>query len=127
MARHYYRTNVPLPIMIIWWVFLGICVVIYGAYDAIFKAPERRAQAEAQATWERQHYNGWQLEQKYPTQSDIEHGIFYDRYDRKSCTTKGYPGYDPCPAQQYYVNGVLSTPPVETQGDNSDKPVRKKR
>jgi hypothetical protein len=124
MARHYYRTNVPLPVMIIWWVFLGVCVVIFLIYDAVFKAPERRAQAEAQATWERQHYNGWKLEQR-SSQSDIEHGIFYDRYDQKTCTTRGYPGYDPCPPQQYYSNGVLSAPPVETQ-DNVRKPVKKK-
>ena len=127
MARHYYRTNVPLPIMIIWWVFLGICFVVFMIYDAIFKAPERKAQVEAQVLWERQHFNGWKLEQKYPSQSDIEHGIFFDRYDQKTCTTKSYPGYDPCPTQQYYSNGMLSTPPVETQDDNSRKPVKKKR
>jgi hypothetical protein len=84
MARHYYRTNVPLPIMILWWVFIGICAVIFMIHDAIFKAPERKAQAEAQATWERQHLNGWRLEQKYPSQSDIDHGIFYDRMEQKS-------------------------------------------
>ncbi len=127
MARHYYRTNVPLPIMIIWWVFLGACFVVFMIYDAVFKAPERKAQAEAQVLWERQHFNGWQLEQKYPSQADIEHGLFYDRYDQKTCTTRGYPGYDPCPPQQYYSNGVPSMPPVETPDDNSRKPVKKKR
>jgi len=96
-------------------------------YDAIFKAPERKAQAEAQAVWERQHYSGWKLEQqKYPSQNDIEHGIFYDRYDQKTCTTKSYPGYDPCPPQQYYSNGVLSSPPVETQVETSHKPTKRK-
>ncbi len=113
--------------MIIWWVFLGICFVVFMIYEAVFKAPQRKAQAEAQATWERQNFNGWKLVQKYPSQSDIEHGLFYDRYDQKKCTTRGYPGYDPCPAQQYYSNGVPSTPPVETQDDNSRKPVKKKR
>ena len=127
MARHYYRTNVPLPVMIIWWVFLGICVVIYGIYDVIFKAPERKAQAEAQATWERQHYNGWKLEQKVPTQSEIEHGIFYDRYEQKNCTTRSYPGYDPCPAQQYYINGVPSQPPEETPVETPRKPTKKRQ
>jgi hypothetical protein len=36
MARHYYRTNVPLPIMIIWWVFLGVCdvIIMVGAFEA---------------------------------------------------------------------------------------------
>jgi hypothetical protein len=127
MARHYYRTNVPLPVMIVWWVFLGICVVIYGAYDVIFKAPERRARAEAQATWEQQHFNGWKLEQKYPSQSDIEHGIFFDRYEGKTCTTRNYPGYDPCPAQQYYINGMVSQPPAETPADAPRKPQKQKR
>jgi hypothetical protein len=127
MARHYYRTNVPLPVMILWWGFLGVCFVIFMIYDAIFKAPERRAQAEAQTTWDRQHFNGWKLEQKYPSQGDIEHGLFFDRYDGKTCTTKGYPGYDPCPAQQYYSNGVLSAPPAETPDDVPRKPVKKRR
>jgi hypothetical protein len=53
MARHYYRTNVPLPIMIVWWVFLGACALIFMIYDAVFKAPERKERAEAQAQWER--------------------------------------------------------------------------
>src|SRR5215469_2571257 len=44
---------------------------------SIFKAPARNARAEAQATWERQHFNRWKLEQTYPSQSDIEHGIFF--------------------------------------------------
>jgi len=113
--------------MIIWWVFLGICVVIFMIYDAVFKAPERKAQAEAQVLWERQHFNGWKLEQKYPSQADIEHGLFFDRYDQKTFTTRSYPGYDPCPAQQYYLNGVASTPPVENQNENSRKPVKKTR
>jgi len=111
--------------MILWWGFLGVCGIIFLAYDAVFKAPERKAQAEAQRTWERQHFNGWRLEQKYPSQSDIEHGILYDRMELKSCTTKGYPGYDQCAAQQYYSSGVPTAPPVETQ-DNTRKPVRKK-
>ena len=127
MARHYYRTNVPLPIMIIWWCFLGVCVVLFSIYDAVFKAPERKAQAEAQATWERQHYNGWKLEQKYPTHNEIERGIFFDRYDQKTCTTKGYPGYEPCPPQQHYSNGVPSLAPVETLDDIQRKPAKKKK
>jgi hypothetical protein len=126
MARHYYRTNVPLPVMILWWGFLGVCVVILMAYNAIFKAPEQRAQAEAQRTWERQHLNGWRLEQKYPGQSDIEHGIFFDRMEQKSCTTKGYPGYDSCPGQLYYVNGAPSSPPIDAPVETSRKPIRKK-
>ena len=125
MARHYYRTNVPLPIMIVWWGFLGVCVVIFMIYDALFKAPERKAQAEAQMQWERQHFNGWRLEQKYPLESDIEHGIFHDRLDQKSCTTKGYPGYDKCPPQMYYVNGAPSEPPVEIP-DAPQKSLKKK-
>ena len=110
--------------MILWGVLLGACAVIFMIY-AIFKAPERRAQAEAQATWERQHYNGWKLEQNYPTHSDIEHGIFFDRYDQKTCTTRGYPGYDPCPPQQYYLNGMPSQPPAETQVDTPRKSTKK--
>jgi hypothetical protein len=125
MARHYYRTNVPLPVMILWWGFLGVCAVIFMIYDAIFKAPERKSRAEAQTTWEREHYNGWKLEQKYLSRSDIEHGIFFDRYDQKSCTTVGYPGYDPCPPQQYYINGTPSQPPVATQDNARPKPKKK--
>jgi len=126
MARHYYRTNVPLPIMVIWWVFLGVCAVIFMIYDAVFKAPERRERAEAQAQWERQHFNGWKLEQTYPSKDEIEHGVFFDRYNSKNCTTRSYPGYDPCPPQQYYVNGMPSEPPVETP-DAPQKPLKKKR
>lgn len=126
MPRHYYRTNVPLPVMILWWGFLGVCAVIFMIYNAIFKAPEQRAQAQAQKTWERQHFNGWRIEQKYPAESDIEHRIFYDRLEQKSCTDKGYPGYDPCPVQLYYVNGAPSSPPVETPVETSRKPTKKK-
>jgi hypothetical protein len=111
--------------MIVWWGFLGVCVIVFAIYDAIFKAPEQRAQAEAQRIWERQHFNGWRLEQKYPSDSDIEHGIFYDRLEQKSCTDKGYPGYDSCAAQLYYVNGAASSPPVETPVE-TPKPTRKK-
>jgi hypothetical protein len=125
MARHYYRTNVPLSAMIVWWGFLAVCIIIFAAYNAIVKEPERRAQAEAQRTWERQHFNGWKLEQKHPAQSDIEHGIFYDRMEQKSCTTKGYPGNPPCPTQLYYVNGVPGSPPVQAPVETSHKPLKK--
>jgi hypothetical protein len=111
MARHYYRTNVPLPVMIIWWVFLGICFLVYGAYDAVFQAPERRARQQAQAQWDRDHFNGWRLEQSY----DPEHGIFYDKLDKKTCTIKGYPGYPPCPAQQYFVEGRPQSAPTKAE------------
>lgn len=126
MARHYYRTNVPLPVMIVWWVFLGACAVVFIIYDAVFKAPERKTQAEAQAVWERQHFNGWRLEQKYPSQSNIEHGLFFDGLTRKTCTTKGYPGYDPCPMQQYYIEGQPGSPPVETPDNTPRKPQKKR-
>jgi len=92
--------------MLIWWVFLGICVLCYSCYDAVFNAPTRRAQEQAQAQWDRDHFNGWRLEQTYPTSDEIMHGLFHDKLDKKTCTTKGYPGYPACPAQQYFVNGT---------------------
>ena len=94
-------------------------------YDAIFKAPERKAQAEARATWERQHFSGWRLEQKYPSQSDTEHGLYFDGLNQKTCTAKAYPGYDPCPPQMYYVNGVVSAPPVAITPDEAPRKTKK--
>jgi len=107
MGRHYYRTNIPFPVMLIWWVFLGICVVMYSCYDAVFNAPTRRAQQQAQAQWDHDHFNGWRLEQGY----DTEHGLLYDKLDKKTCTTKGYPGYPACPLQQYFLDGSPHSPP----------------
>lgn len=112
MAKHYYRTNVPLPVMIVWWVFLGICMLVYGAYDALFQAPERHAQEHAQAQWDRDHFNGWRLEQQYPTDADIQHGLFFDNLNKERCTVKAYPGYPACPAQQYYVDGKPQSAPA---------------
>jgi hypothetical protein len=102
MARHYYRTNVPLGVMFIKWIGLGILVLGYMAYDACFKAPQRETQRVAQAQWDRQHFNGLRLEkQAY----DTEHGLYFDKLNKETCTTVGYPGYPACPVQQYFVNG----------------------
>ena len=99
MARHYYRTNVPLPIMIIKWVGLGILGLCFLAYDACVNGPKRHAQAQ----WDREHFNGWRLEkQTY----DTEHGLYFDKLNKETCTTIGYPGYPACPTQQYFVNGT---------------------
>jgi hypothetical protein len=87
--------------MLIWWAFLGICVLVYGCYDALFQAPERHAREQAQEQWDRDHFNGWPLEQSYDTQ----HGLFYDKLDKQACTAKGYPGYPACLTQTYYVDG----------------------
>jgi hypothetical protein len=95
--------------MIVWWVFLGACVVVYGLYHAVVYGPEEKARAQAQAQWDRQHFNGWRLEKSY----DDEHGILFDKLDKKKCTAKGYPGYDPCPSQQYFVDGTPQEPPAE--------------
>lgn len=102
MARHYYRTNVPLPVMILWWGFIGICALIYGCYDAVFKAPEREAVISAQQKWDREHFNGWRLQER---SYEREHGLYDDRRDGGACTISGYPGYKACPLQQYFVNG----------------------
>jgi hypothetical protein len=108
MARHYYRTNVPLPVMVLWWVFCGICVLIYGCYDYVFQKPQRDVTAQAQVQWERRHLNGWRLEQSY----DAEHGLFRDRMNNgETCTTKAYPGYPTCPPQQYFIDGNPQAPP----------------
>jgi hypothetical protein len=126
MARHYYRTNVPLPVMILWWGFLGVCVVVLMAYNAIFKAPPTESTGGGAENLGASTFQWGKLEQKYPGQSDIEHGIFFDRMEQKSCTTKGYPGYDSCPGQLYFVNGAPSSPPIETPVETSRKPIRKK-
>jgi hypothetical protein len=105
MARHYYRTNVPLPIMVLWWGFLGVCVVIFSIYNAIVNGPKEKAQMQ----WDRDHFNGWRLEKGY----DDQHGLLYDKLDKKTCSTKGYPGYDPCPAQQYFADGKPQQPPAD--------------
>jgi hypothetical protein len=83
--------------MIVWWVFLGVCVIVFAAYDVIVNGPKKRAQEQ----WDRDHFNGWRLEQSY----DAEHGLLYDKLDKKTCTTKGYPGYPNCPPQQHFVDG----------------------
>jgi hypothetical protein len=115
MAKHYYRTNVPLPIMVLWWVFLGVCVLLYGAYDAIFKAPERHATEQAQSQWDREHFNGWRLEQTYPTDNEVQRGLFFDKLDKHTCTTRGYPGYPACPPQQFYMDGRPQAYPPDAQ------------
>lgn len=102
MARHYYRTNVPLPVMLVWWAFLGICCLIYGCYDVVFVAPGRNATQEARKKWDRDHFNGWQLqEQPY----EKEHGLFTNKRDGGTCTISGYPGYSACPEQRYFIDG----------------------
>lgn len=84
--------------MILWWGFLGICVLIYGCYDLVVNGPKR----DAQAQWDREHFNGWRLEKE---SWDTEHGLYFDKMDKKECTTVGYPGYPSCPTQQFYVDG----------------------
>jgi hypothetical protein len=112
MGKHYYRTNVPLGLVILWWGFLGICAVIYMAYDAVFKAPARQEQMQAQKQWDRNHFNGWRLQQRYPSEYDTQHGLYTDELDKQTCTTMGYPGYPACPTQQYFVNGIPQAPPI---------------
>jgi hypothetical protein len=112
MTRHYHRTNV------LGWAFVGICaviVLIYGA--ATFKDPGHKAVVQ----FRKQHFNGWKLEQKNPSQAEIDHGLFFDTYDQKTCTTKSYPGYDPCPPQLYYRDGVPSQRLVETPPETPHK------
>ena len=105
MARHYFRTNIPFPIMLLWWGFLGVCVLVYGCYDALFLAPERSARLHAQQQWDRDHFDGWRLEQRYASDFNVQHGLFYDKLEQKECTMRGYPGYPACPAQTYYIDG----------------------
>jgi hypothetical protein len=71
--------------MIVWWVFLGGCVLVFTAYDAIVNGSQKKGTG----TMGQRHFNGWRLEQS----------------DKKTCTTKGYPGYPNCPPQQYFVDG----------------------
>jgi hypothetical protein len=108
MAKHYYRTNVPLIFVVLKFVGIGILGGLYLLYDACFVKPGRDARIEAQKQWDRQHYNGWRLDK---VSYDTEHGLYYDQLnDRQECTTVGYPGYPICPAQRYYVNGQPSSP-----------------
>jgi hypothetical protein len=94
--------------MIIWWVFLGVCVLVYGCYDAVVNGPTRRAQAQ----WERNHFTGWRLE---AISYETEHGMYYDNLNNhERCTTRSYPGYPACPAQQYLVNGQPQAMPVQS-------------
>ena len=106
MARHYYRTNVPLPIMMLKWVAIGIFGGLFLLYDACFVKPGRDERMEAQRQWDRRHFNGWRLEK---VSYDTQHGLYYDLMEnREECSTVGYPGYPACPTQQYYVNGQPS-------------------
>jgi len=110
MARHYYRTNVPLPIMFLKWIAIGIFGGLFLLYDACFEKPARDARREAQVHWDRQHFNGWRLEK---VSYDSQHGLYYDLlHEREECSTLGYPGYPPCPPQQYYANGVVTSGPI---------------
>ena len=104
MARHYYRTNVPLPIMMLKWIGLAIFIPLFLLYDTCANGPKR----EAQGQWDRQHFNGWRLEKDT---YDTKHGLYYDKLNKEQCTAVGYPGYPACPAQQYYLNGQSSPPP----------------
>jgi hypothetical protein len=83
--------------MILWWVFLGFCILCVSLYDGCVNGPKRRAQAQ----WDRDHYTGWRLDQG----SDALHGLFFDNLNKETCTTKRYPGYPDCPSQQHYLNG----------------------
>ena len=104
MARHYYRTTVPLGIMFLKWIGIALFFGIYLLYDACANGPKRTAQAQ----WDRDHFNGWRLEaQTYDTQ----HGLYFDNLRKETCTTKGYPGYPACPPQRYFVDGQPSTAP----------------
>jgi hypothetical protein len=54
MARHYYRTNVPLPVMTLKWVGLGILGLCFLAYNACVNGPKRGLRRK----WDREHFNG---------------------------------------------------------------------
>lgn len=95
--------------MILWWGFVGVCIVIYGIYNVLVNGPKERAQAQ----WDRDHFNGWRLEQGYPSSDNVAHGLLYDKLDKQTCTTKGYPGYPACPLQQYFVDGRPQVKPLE--------------
>jgi hypothetical protein len=64
---------------------------MYSCYDAVFKAPTRRAEQQAQQQWDRDHFNGWRLVQTYPSDDDIKHGLFYDKLDKKPMHNEGIP------------------------------------
>ena len=115
MARHYYRTNIPFGAQLLWWGFCGICILVYGCYNALFIAPEQDAKVQAQRQWDRNRFNGWRLERSsYATDDDIRHGLFYDKLELKTCTTMAFPGYPACPAQAYFLEGTPQTVPANS-------------
>jgi hypothetical protein len=91
--------------MFLKWIGMGILVLMFFLYDTCVNGPKR----EVQRKWDRDHYTGWRLERAY----DDQHGLYNDKLDGGTCTTKGYPGYPACPAQRYYVNGVAQLSPPQ--------------
>ncbi len=122
MSKHYSRINV------LGWTFAAVCAVIFVIYaGASFK--DHKAYYEAMAyrrQMEKQHFSGWRLGKGPLNQADIDHGLLFDDYEQNICTTRGYPRFDPCPAQQYYVDGVPGQPPIETPPESPrNSPVKK--
>jgi hypothetical protein len=122
MSKHYNRINV------LGCTFVAVCAVIsliyagasFKDHKAIYKAMAHKREME------KQHFSGWRLGMGPLNQADIDRGLFFDEYEQKMCTTRGYPRFDPCPAQQYYVDGIPSQPPIETPPETPRKsPVKK--
>jgi hypothetical protein len=108
MSKHYDRIN------LFGWIFVAVCTGIFLFYfGASFKEPGHKAMAHRREM-EKQHFSGWRLGKGPLNQADIDHGLLFDDYEQNICTTRGYPRFDPCPAQQYYVDGTPSQPPIET-------------
>ena len=120
MSKHYDK------IKVFGWIFVAVCVFIFVIYTGFsFKDPGHNAMAQKHEE-EKRHFSGWRLGMGPLNQADIDRGLLFDNYENTFCTTRDYPKGDPCPAQQYYVDGVQSQPPVGTPPETPLKsPVKK--
>jgi hypothetical protein len=93
---------------------IALAAVFLAALATTAFLKERRsknAAAKKQAS-EWQHYTGWRINGDL-NDSGVRLGIGVLR-DKKTgvlCTTSGYPGYAPCPPQEYVVNGQPAPAP----------------
>jgi len=93
-----------------------IAIILFAALAITSFVKERRSKnAEAKRQeWEWQHYSGWRISGDL-NDSGVRLGIGVLR-DKKTgllCTTSGYPGYTPCPPQEYVVNGKPAPTPKD--------------
>jgi hypothetical protein len=112
-----------------------VLVVFLYTQERHYKV-QQQAQQRAVQEWNWNHYTGWRITRDlynwrdvtgYHPPSDkprlslwcqnnqcVEHGIWEDKKTGEECTDKGYPGYPPCPAQEYVADGKPAPePPID--------------